>query len=144
MYFKQKLFSGETSSGKSTLINKILGIKLFQGKVLESTSTICKIRNSNQIRVFTTDNTGHTVLKYFSNKGRLQYKEGIQELREYLKKRTSVSPDDSVDIQIVDIRLPAPFLKVNRTMHLGVCFVPSIQFSYVKQSNQNYITLYNI
>eukprot|EP00105_Crassostrea_gigas_P032554 XP_011455599.1 PREDICTED: uncharacterized protein LOC105348040 [Crassostrea gigas] len=110
------VIAGETSSGKSTLINKILGIKLFQGKVLESTSTICKIRNSNQIRVFTTDNTGHTVLKYFSNKGRLQYKEGIQELREYLKKRTSVSPDDSVDIQIVDIRLPAPFLKQGNTI----------------------------
>lgn len=62
-------------------------------------------------------------MKYFSNKGRLQHKEGIKELRDYLKKRTNVSPDVSVDIQTVYIQLPAPFLKVNRAMHLSVCLI---------------------
>lgn len=114
-YFKQMSFSGETSSGKSTLVNKILGIKLFKGRLNESTSPICKIRNSDQIRVITTNMTGEVEEKCFSDTCNLQQRENLSAFRRFLKKRTDlthVSPDFRVDFQTVDIELPVPFLKV--------------------------------
>lgn len=126
--FQKFLFSGETSSGKSTLINKILGIKLFKGKLVESTSTICKIRNSDQIKIITKKKTGDTEEKHLSNIHNLSDKKGVCELRRYLKERTDLthmSPDIKVDFETVDILLPVPFLKVNRacinTDHMQVC-----------------------
>lgn len=108
-------FSGETSSGKSTLINKILGIKLFKGKLAESTSTICKIRNSDQIKIITTNKTGEINERDFSNISNLSNND-VRELRNYLKERTDLThmpPDLNADFQTVDILLPVPFLKVN-------------------------------
>lgn len=110
------VIAGETSSGKSTLINKILGIKLFKGRLNESTSTICKIRNSDQIRVITTNMTGEVEEKCFSDTCNLQQRENLSAFRRFLKKRTDlthVSPDFRVDFQTVDIELPVPFLKGN-------------------------------
>lgn len=142
------LFPGETSSGKSTLINKILGIKLFKGKLAESTSTICKIRNSDQIKIVTTNKTGEINEKYFLNIRNLSNKADVRVLRNYLKMRTDLThmPPDfkNADFQTVDILLPVPFLKVNHacinTEHMQVCIfslrriIPIIQIvviSYV-------------
>lgn len=108
--------TGETSSGKSTLINKILGIKLFKGKLAESTSTICKIRNSKQIKIITTNKAGEINENDFSNRCNLSKKEDVRILRNYLKKRTNVThkhPDLNANLQTVDILLPVPFLKGN-------------------------------
>lgn len=137
-------FSGETSSGKSTLINKILGIKLFKGKLAESTSTICKIRNSKQIKIITTNKAGEINENDFSNKCNLSKKEDVRILRNYLKKLTNVThkhPDLNANLQTVDILLPVPFLKVNHarinTVHMQVCIfllgciIPIIQIVVV-------------
>lgn len=98
--------------------------------------------------MFTTDKTGHMTAKYFLNKGRLQHKDGIKELTDYLTKRTSVSTDDSVDIQSVDIQLPAPFLKVNQTMKKEIkCieeYVLYIQFNLARSSNLIKFKLVNL
>lgn len=52
------LISGETSAGKSTLINQILGKIIFIGTTSESTSTICKIRNLERVRIITENMKG--------------------------------------------------------------------------------------
>lgn len=137
LLFKKKIFTGETSSGKSTLINKILGINLFKGRLLESTSTICKIRNSGQIKIITTKVTGEIKEKIFSDTCNLLNKECVREIRRYLKERTDLTQmqlDITADFQTVDIGLPVPFLKVamlvlvavylkfQNTMHVGVHF----------------------
>lgn len=108
------VIAGETSSGKSTLINKILGIKLFKGRLAESTSTICKIRNSAQIRVVTTKMTGEVNETIFPDTCNLQNREDLSAFRRFLKERTDLthaSPDIRVDFQTVNIELPVHFLK---------------------------------
>ena len=44
-------FKGETSSGKSSLVNLILGEKLLPHSVLSTTSTICELRYGEQPRI---------------------------------------------------------------------------------------------
>lgn len=110
------------------MINKILEIKLFKGKLFESTSTICKIRNSDQIKIITTKKTGEINERIFLNKLNLSNKEDVRVLRNYLKTRTDLThmPQDlNADFQTVDILLPVRFLKVNHacinTEHMQVC-----------------------
>lgn len=125
LIFKKKIFTGETSSGKSTLINKILGKNLFKGRLVESTSTICKIRNSGQIKIITTKVTGEIKAKDFSDTCNSLSKECLREIRRYLKERTDLThmqPDITADFQTVDIGLPVPFLKVGMFAIVAVYF----------------------
>lgn len=118
-YLNNSFFSGQTSSGKSTLINKIMGIKLFKGRLAESTSTVCKIRNSDQIRIIATKNTGEILETNFPNKCNLQQKKDIRELRRVLKECTDHKYTSSdIGFQTVDIGLPVPFLKVKYAYYI--------------------------
>lgn len=97
------------------MINKILGINLFKGRLVESTSTICKIRNSGQIKIITTKVTGEITAKDFSDTCHSLSKECLKNIRRYLKERTDLThmqPDITADFQTVDIGIPVPFLKV--------------------------------
>lgn len=107
-------FIGETSSGKSTLINKILGKEIFEARLQESTATICKIRNCDGIKIIT-ERSSKTEEKDFTDECDVETKEGVELIRNYLKDRTDlvVMPkDEKNDIQCVDIGFPIPFLKV--------------------------------
>lgn len=106
--------SGETSAGKSTLINKILGKRIFKGKILESTSTICKIRNSDNIRVITEKVSGEREEQDFTGECDLDTEEGVEMLRDFLEKRTDLTCMSSDEnIRCVDIGFPIHFLKAN-------------------------------
>lgn len=106
--------SGETSAGKSTLINKILEKNIFKGKVLESTSTICKIRNSDRIRVITERVTGEKEEQDFTAECNLSSEEGVKMLRDFLEKRTDLTCMSSDEnIRSVDIGFPIHFLEGN-------------------------------
>lgn len=108
------VIAGETSAGKSTLINKMLGKMLFKGRNNESTSTICKLRNSERIRIVTTTMTGKTEETDFTGKCDLETKEGVRILRNFLKELTDmVSSTNSVTYRSVEIELPFSFLKCN-------------------------------
>lgn len=104
---------GETSAGKTTLINKILNRRLFKGRNLETTSTIIKLRDSDRVKVITENNTGKIVETDFTEKCDLASKDGEKVLRDFLKGMTDMTSSAmSVQIRSVDIRLPIPFLKV--------------------------------
>lgn len=120
---------------------------MFKGRLLESTSTICKIRNSGQIKIITTKVTGEIKEKNFSDTCNLLNKECVREIRRYLKERTDLTQmqlDITADFQTVDIGLPVPFLKVamlvlvavylkfQNTMHVGVHFFSHSLLGQVK------------
>lgn len=116
IYTSKKNHSGETSAGKSTLINKILEKNIFKGKVLESTSTICKIRNSDRIRVISEKVTGEKEEQDFTAECNLSSEEGVKMLRDFLEKRTDLTCMSSDEnIRSVDIGFPIHFLEVNYT-----------------------------
>ena len=45
------MFEGETGSGKSSMVNLILGEELLPYSVLSTTSTICELRYGDQPRI---------------------------------------------------------------------------------------------
>lgn len=112
------VIAGETSSGKSTLINKILGKEIFEARLQESTATICKIRNCDRIKIIT-ERSSKTEEKDFTDECDVETKEGVELIRNYLKDRTDLEvmpKDEKNDIQCVDIGFPIPFLKGNTIM----------------------------
>lgn len=107
------VISGETCSGKSTLINKLLGKSVFIGKNLESTSTICKIRNSDRIKVTTCSSEKKTKTIDLTNRCDLNTKEGLQILKTHLTELIDISPlGKCSQFQFVDVGFPIPLLKV--------------------------------
>lgn len=108
------VIAGETSAGKSTLINKLFEKQLFRGRNNESTSTICKLRNSERIRVITTDMIGKREETDLTDKCNLETKEGVKMLRNFLKDLTDLtSSEKSVTFNSVEVEFPIPFLGGN-------------------------------
>lgn len=108
------VIAGETSAGKSTLINKLLGKQLFKGRNNESTSTICKLRNSDKIRVKTTNMKGEQEETDLTDKCNLETKEGVKMLRDFLKDLTDLtSSEKSVTFKSVEVELTFPLLEGN-------------------------------
>lgn len=69
------------------MINKILGKRIFKGKDLESISTICKIRNSDNIRVITEKVSGEREEQDFTGECDLDIEEGVILLRDFFRKK---------------------------------------------------------
>nr|XP_022312510.1 transmembrane GTPase fzo-like [Crassostrea virginica] len=106
------IIAGETSSGKSTLINTILGKKNFKVRNRESTSTICKLRNSKTIRIIAERISGETSLTELDCDPETE--DGENEIRQILKELTDVTAQsDSKMNNCVDIGLPIPLLTGN-------------------------------
>lgn len=109
------LILGETSAGKSTLINKILQKEIFKCRTNESTSTICKIRNSERVRIITESLTGQIEETDMTDRCDLATSKGVKVLRNYLKEFTDkTSSKNTNKFQSVDIGFPIPFLMVKQ------------------------------
>lgn len=107
------LFSGETSAGKSTLINKILENEIFLGHTLESTSTICKIRNLERAKVITKRKTGEVVDLVLPEPFDIRDESNLETLQELLTDLTDMTVSKaSREFEYVDVGFPIPFLKV--------------------------------
>lgn len=109
-------FSGETSAGKTILINKLLEKIIFTTGNHESTSTVCKLRNSKTIKILTQNYEGNAVEKDLTDTCDLSTVEGLNNLRKALNSVTNISSEESVGIQSVDVGFPIPFLKVKSTL----------------------------
>lgn len=121
------------------MINKILGKRIFKGKILESTSTICKIRNSDKIRVITEKVSGEREEQDFTGECDLDTEEGVTLLRNFLEKRTDLTCMSSDEnIRCVDIGFPIHFLKVNYTLTVMFVYIYTCICGYlINQSNIN-------
>lgn len=86
---------------------------IFAGKNLESTDTICKIRNSEIIRIITENNKKETKEIDLTHTCDLKTKEGVKTLREHIAKLTDKTiSKECLELQSVDVGFPIPFLKV--------------------------------
>lgn len=109
------LILGETSAGKSTLINKILQKQILKCRNNESTGTICKIRNSERVRIITESLTGQIEETDMTNRCDLATSKGVKVLRNYIKEFTdNTLSKDTNNFRSVDIGFPIPFLMVKQ------------------------------
>lgn len=103
--------AGETSSGKSTIINLIVGENIVPIKIQASTRKVCRIKYSEKLQVSTLNAEGIIIKDMFF--------ENTQEMKTFLL-TTIESTDKSV--QIVDIWYPVKLLKVSSvTSESRVC-----------------------
>lgn len=110
------VIAGETSAGKSTLLNMILQKNIFIGHTMESTSTICKIRNLDRVRIITKrkDEQIEEPEIDLTDRCDLTSERGVELLRTHLEKLTDkTSSENSVEFECVDVGFPIPFLKGN-------------------------------
>lgn len=110
------------------MINKILGKRIFKVRNNESTSTICKIRNLDTLRIITEHTNGETKVILLPRDCNLETKDGEKKMRDILKDLTDLTASkDSKKFQSVDIGFPIPFLRVNICINQNsmenVCFV---------------------
>lgn len=104
------IFAGEENAGKTTLINAILGNRIFKCGTLESASTVYKIRNSETVKIIVENVFGTKNVIDLTDKCDASTKEGQKLLRSTLKDLTTL--DESKQFRSIDIGLPIPFLKV--------------------------------
>lgn len=101
------VLAGETSAGKTTLINQLVGQKLFVTGNLATTGTITRIRNSEKmgIKCYLKD---QTLMKE-------EEVQNVNDLEALIKGLTDIKeiPEDLKDIYYVDVYLPVPILKGN-------------------------------
>lgn len=104
--------SGETSAGKSTLINKIIGEKILVRDPFQTTTKIYRIKHSDtyQLKMYQRDVAEPTVQK-FKNSARLQKK-----LEEMETERTKNPSIHQVDVMIPFTRLQVIEWKRTRTI----------------------------
>lgn len=99
--------TGETSAGKTTLINQLVKQKVFVTSNIAATGTITRIRNSEkmEIKCYTKD---ETLMKEEEIKD-------VKKLRSLIKALTDIRkiPEDLKDIYYVDVYLPVSILKGN-------------------------------
>lgn len=103
----KSFISGETSVGKSTLVNRILERPILRTRCCNSNSTICKIRNSDRIRIITESEMGEVEEMNLTDRCDFETNEGTLMLRHLLT--------DSLErgnIRLVDVGFPTPVLKV--------------------------------
>lgn len=95
------------------MVNKILGKYIFIDNTLESTSTICKIRNLETVEIIAKSKDG-TIHKHdISQKCDMSSESGEENLRTVLSKLTDMTVSKgSIDFEYVDVGFPIPFLKV--------------------------------
>lgn len=97
------------------MINTILQKNIFFGHTIESTSTICKIRNLDRVRIITKSKDGQIDEPEIDLTERcdLTSERGVELLRTHLTKLTDrTSSERSVEFEYVDVGFPIPFLKV--------------------------------
>ncbi|XP_063419671.1 uncharacterized protein LOC134704820 [Mytilus trossulus] len=97
------VIAGETSAGKSSFINLLLGKDILPSQLLSCTTTICRLRNSEKVGIAVTDEDDKKInidVDYVDDKN----------LRSQLKKYVSRTSDQE-NYKYVDISLPIPLLK---------------------------------
>lgn len=98
------IFAGETSSGKSSVLNLIIGKNILPVRLEASTKKVCRIQYSDRLSVSTTNLKGQTTeVATFENAD--QMKNALKDVIDNIEN----------DIKYVDIRYPVGMLRGNKT-----------------------------
>ena len=97
------IFKGETSSGKSTIMNLILGMKkkIVPKSITPSTSRVCRIRYSDSLTISTLDEKEKEIQQLL-----------LRDEDAMAKSLESLATNQDDGIVYVDIGMPLPILKV--------------------------------
>lgn len=95
-------FQGETSSGKSTLINQLIGEEILPIAVTASTTKVCRVRYSKNF-VLSTKTKDDRLIKRWTFRSK-------EELANNL---ATLAVTDKKEVFFVDIWMPAEIIKVN-------------------------------
>ena len=114
------MFTGETSAGKSSILNLLLGEDTLPVKLLSCTSTICRVINR--------DRKGAKV--YFKNDNKPSKTLDGDNIHERLAKyiaseNIAADPKERANnpVEMVDIFWPLPMLKVSSDIHLYQVYI---------------------
>ena len=114
LYFHLFILTGETSSGKSTLLNLILGEQLLPYSVLSTTSTICELRYGDTPKLVAHfknkelgDTTKTVVLDEPSEASEQSY---LQQISEFVHLKTN--REKGSDYKKIELFWPHNLLKV--------------------------------
>lgn len=100
------LLQGETSSGKSSIINLILGEKILPSGITASTSRVCRVKYFKRCMISTRDNKDEELENMsFDNS---------KEIAEKLK---TLALTNDTKISYLDIYMPVPLLQVSTKPH---------------------------
>lgn len=97
------LISGETSSGKSSIINLILGENILPTGIRASTSRVCRVKHSDCYEVSTKDRNGEI----------LEEKQSFKNAKEMAEKLQDLAGTADEEIGYVDIYMPVLMLQVD-------------------------------
>lgn len=98
---------------------------MFKSRNNESTSTICKLRNSEKMKIIIEHSSGVTETIDLPDGCEHDYDGGTQKMRNALVNLTDMTlSKDSKKFRSVDISLPIPFLKVS------LCFLVPTEMLY--------------
>lgn len=115
IYFKFLIYifayTGETSSGKSTIVNAIIGKKILPTGIEATTTRVCRVKYSKELKISTCSGTDK------------EYKHTIsftspEEMADKLK---FIAQTNDKNITYVDICMPIPFQQVH--VHLYMCYL---------------------
>lgn len=94
-------FKGETSSGKSSIINLILGEKILPTQITSSSQKVCTIKYCERCMISTRDSKNEELDNiHFEN------------FKEMAKQLELISDTDYAEVAYVDIYMPISWLRV--------------------------------
>lgn len=124
--------TGETSCGKSSIINLILGEMILPTSITASTSRVCRIKHSKRCMVSTRNSKDEEIKSFL-----------FENSMEMAKKLETLAQTDDEEISYVDIYMPVPLLQVGsfKTSHF-LRFIIVKVISNSMQNNSQHIQMF--